>query len=167
MAAAQFFQEGSTAVQGTEEFGAALGRMSRGLKSSFQRRNREIGGVVVAAAQQRAASYSLQAARAAAAISATAARSGVAVRISSAKVPFALGAEFGARQYPQFPPWTGNQWTTLPTNVGYFFHPAIIETRDAVNSLYMQAVADAASAAGLTMDNTPRAAGILDVVPGL
>lgn len=29
---------------------------------------------------------------------------------NSARVPFAIGAFFGARRYAQFPEWIGNQW---------------------------------------------------------
>jgi len=40
-------------------------------------------------------------------------------------LPFAMGAEFGAIQYGQFPEWRGNK-----DDAGYFFWPAIRNFRD-------------------------------------
>lgn len=58
--------------------------------------------------------------------------------IGSTQEPWALGAEFGAKRFKQFQPWTGNQWVDgrgeqwagPEKNVGYFLHPAIRDTRD-------------------------------------
>lgn len=55
-------------------------------------------------------------------------------------MPFAFGAEFGAKKYPQFKPWRGNQWVSTqgPANgVGYFLYPAIREERARVEAVYM------------------------------
>ncbi len=46
--------------------------------------------------------------------------------LRAAKVPFAMGAEFGSHQFRQFPPWRGNRWTDPEgSNVGYMIHPAL------------------------------------------
>jgi hypothetical protein len=55
-------------------------------------------------------------------------------------MPFAFGAEFGAKRYPQFQPWRGNQWVAgegPATGVGYFLYPAIRERRAEVERIYM------------------------------
>jgi len=48
-----------------------------------------------------------------------------------------LGAEFGAKQYRQFPEWLGNQWSPDGSaNVGYMLHPAIRENVDEWLDMY-------------------------------
>lgn len=68
--------------------------------------------------------------------------------IGSAKEPWALGAEFGAKRFPQFQRWNGNQWRDsngdkwagADPNVGYFLHPAIDQTRDEFLAAYDEQV---------------------------
>jgi hypothetical protein len=56
---------------------------------------------------------------------------------TAAKHGPALGAEFGAKQYPQFPDWRGNQWQAWGTNgVGYMVHPSIREKEEEVLDHY-------------------------------
>lgn len=48
------------------------------------------------------------------------------LRLRSRKEPTILGAEYGAKQYRQFPKWRGNQFTgSRGSNVGYMVHPAL------------------------------------------
>jgi hypothetical protein len=50
-----------------------------------------------------------------------------------------FGAEFGSKQYKQFPAWRGNQWEDTG-NVGYMVHPAIREKLDEVMTIYANEV---------------------------
>lgn len=59
-----------------------------------------------------------------------------AIRLGSAKFPFALGAEFGALRYRQFKAWRGNQWGGWEGGPGYFLHPAIRQYGPAVIADY-------------------------------
>ena len=48
-----------------------------------------------------------------------------------------LGAEFGAKQYRQFPEWRGNQWSPDGSaGVGYMLHPAIRENAEEWLDMY-------------------------------
>lgn len=154
----------SNAVTGAEEFARALKETDRNLSREFSKANRSIGTKISAAQKSEASAYSKQAAAASAAISITTMRGGLAMRLSSGKVPFALGAEFGAKKYPQFPSWRGNQWSGLPEGIGYWFHPGIADNYDEALDLYMQAVHDAGNRAGLDITNGPRAATAFDIV---
>lgn len=156
--AAKAFAGGSTALVGADDFQAALRRMDRNLYNEFRRAKYAIGKLVTGRQKQAATAYSRQAAAAAKAIAVAQIGGGVGVSLRSSVVPFAAGAEFGAKQYPQFPSWTGNQWTGMPEGVGYWFHPAIVQSQDEVLDLYMQATADAARKAGLDVSGTPRTA---------
>jgi hypothetical protein len=52
------------------------------------------------------------------------------------KYPWAGGAEWGAKQFKQFKPWTGNQWTEqFP---GYIVQPTIGESLPGVQAAYAQ-----------------------------
>src|SRR4051812_36049016 len=124
MAGPQAIGGTTQAVTGATEFAAALRRMAPEVKRQFDRQNRTIGKLVIERAQARAQSVGKQAAAASRSMRATASGGGVGIRLGSG-VPFALGAEFGAKQYPQFMPWRGNQWTVEPGSVGYFMHPTI------------------------------------------
>lgn len=63
--------------------------------------------------------------------------------------PMFLGGEFGAKQYPQFEPWRGNQWpgTDVPEDVGYALHPALRDGADDLVDAIGNAIEDVYSAA--------------------
>ena len=84
--------------------------------------NVRISDRIIASAQARASAAGRQATRAAGQLRAfkSARAGGVNLRATRA-VPYAMGAEFGARR-PQLPPWRGSG-----TNAGYFLWPAIRE----------------------------------------
>lgn len=155
--AIQYSRGTTQAVNGVEEFARAVKAISPAVRRELDKRNRAIGGTVVNDA--RAGAPSRQAAAAAEALSATAARGGVAIRLRNVR-GFEAGAEYGARQYPQFPPWRGNQFTGAE-NVGYFMHPAIRTRLPWVVDQYFAATQAAAAQVGLRM--TPTRAGILDI----
>lgn len=64
------------------------------------------------------------------------------VKLGSAKVPWALGYEFGSQRHRQFPAWRGSG-----TGAGYFFWPAIREKQGEVNEKMLEAVDAAFDAA--------------------
>lgn len=148
-------------VTDSEAFAAALKRMGGNIRKEFLASNRAIGKLVIARAKGKASTR--QQAAAARTMSATAVRGGVGIRLSG---PFSLGAEYGAKKYPQFPPWRGNQFGDGQggtTGVGYFMHPAIRESQAQVLALYMQNVDNAARRAGIRTGGAPRVAGVLDI----
>lgn len=49
------------------------------------------------------------------------------IRLAASSSPTILGAEYGAKQYPQFPRWRGNQFNPSASGVGYMMHPALRE----------------------------------------
>lgn len=148
------------AVTGVDEFARALRKMSPAIRRELDKRNRAIGGRVVEKAKGRASGVSRQAAAASQSLRATAARGGVAIQLRNAR-GFELGAEFGAKKYPQFPPWRGNQWSGVPDGVGYFMHPTIREEVPTVTDEYLAAAQAAAAQVGLRM--VPQRAGALDI----
>ena len=162
MAKAANFGEAGNAVVGADEFARALRKMDRDLYREMTQANRAIGTMVVKRGRAKAASYSSQAKKASGSMRVASARSGINLSLGGGRWPYALGAEFGALQYAQFPQWRGNQYVSWDDGVGYFFHPAIRESQEEVLDLYMQAVADAARKAGIDL-NTPRSAGVTDV----
>lgn len=66
-------------------------------------------------------------------------------------MPFGLGAFLGARAYPQFPDWVGNRWDLLAGDGPYVIAEAIQRDRDEILDAFEQHVADALTAAGLTV----------------
>ena len=63
------------------------------------------------------------------------------VRLGGARYPFALGAEFGALQYPQFKPWKGNG-----PDAGYFLYPTIRGMQNEIRDTYLDLVVDKVAA---------------------
>lgn len=52
--------------------------------------------------------------------------SGAGLKLAASKSPTILGAEYGSKQWSQFPPWRGNQFTDKKgSGVGYMMHPAM------------------------------------------
>lgn len=58
-----------------------------------------------------------------------------------ASTEWALGAEFGAKRFPQFHPWEGNQWTDPGSlGVGYAVHPTIDRNIDRIETEYLDEI---------------------------
>ena len=71
--------------------------------------------------------------------------------------PYAFGAEFGAKKYPQFAAWTGNQWVegSGPAGgVGYFLNPAVREQKAKVEAEYMASMLELMRIAGFRVSDT-------------
>lgn len=69
------------------------------------------------------------------------------VKLIGAKSPAIYGAEFGSKQFAQFPAWRGNQFTD-PTvgSVGYFLHPTMREVVPEFEPRIADAIVDAIAA---------------------
>ena len=160
---------GSTAIVGADEFARKLKKMDSELYKQFGDANRQIAKTVVGTVRSDATSYSRQAAKAARSARATSARNGVSIALGGARWPYALGAEYGSLKYPQFPPWRGNQWTPEHwgegnSTAGYWFHPALDQSREYVLDSYMGSVEKAADRAGIVLGSGgPRKANLYDI----
>lgn len=97
--------------------------------------HRKIAKRVKTKAQGRATGLGSVAAKSAPAIGHIATMTGAGVKLDGVKHPYALGAEFGALQYPQFKPWTGNS-----PDAGYFLYPTIREEQHEIKETYDQMV---------------------------
>lgn len=130
----------SLRIVGLAEFQRELKHVSKELGGDLRKANLAAAEVVASSARSRATSQGGVAAKSAPSVKAAAEQRRAKVAIGGAKYPFALGAEFGAKRYPQFKPWRGNQWQPDVAGVGYFLHPAIRETRDAFMDAYERAI---------------------------
>ena len=66
------------------------------------------------------------------------------IDLAAKKVPTALGAEYGAKQYRQFPEWKGNQFTNPARDrIGYMIHPALREYLPLAEKQITDAIDDA------------------------
>lgn len=93
--------------------------------------------IIVTEARSRASSAGGVLAKAADSIAPGGTQRGGYVRLGGPRWPYALGAEFGAKQYPQFKPWRG-----ADENGGYALYPAIRDKTDEVTDAYGEMVGD-------------------------
>lgn len=126
-------------IEGLKQFQQALAELGGALPESLRQFNiraaEEIIGVARGKArrpQQALAAKSLRASRSASAVALFLGDNG--------RYAFARGAEWGARQYKQFPPWRGNQWKSWGGGPGYFLHPAIREVGQDVLDQYWESI---------------------------
>lgn len=133
-------------IVGLKDFSRELSRLGAALPVSLRELNENAADDIVEAGrdkarrpQQRKAAESLRASRSS---------SYVAVLLGdNSRYEFALGAEFGARRYRQFPPWRGNQWMSWGGGPGYFLHPAIREVGEDVLDKYWESIRGVAARA--------------------
>ena len=112
-----------------------LGQLSTDTDAMLKELNVAVATDIIKAAQAGAGRVGRQQVRAAAVLKPyKSARAGGVNLRATAKVPYAMGAEFGAGR-PQFKPWRGNS-----TNAGYFLWPAIRVTN--VMQHYSDGLAD-------------------------
>jgi hypothetical protein len=117
-------------VEGLREFQSALrragGRTSKVMADANQRVAERL---VVRPARARAAGQpgaTRKLAQGKAIRAARRSKAAVVIIGGLATTEWALGAEFGSKQYPQFQPWEGNAWTDPGSlGVGYAVHPTI------------------------------------------
>lgn len=133
-------------IEGLREFQAALANLTTALPNSLRDFNVEAANKIVDTAKEKAKRP--QQAKAAKSLRASRSSKTVAVLLGdNGRYAFALGAEFGARQYRQFPPWRGNQWNSWGGGPGYFLHPAIREVGEDVLDEYWESIRGLASTA--------------------
>jgi hypothetical protein len=136
--------EGAVRIRGLAELQRDLRRASDKLPGELADANQEVARYVVVRATMRARRLGPMEARAATTLAAARMQRVGAVRFGGAKVPFAMGAEFGAAQnvlrntarggvrgWNQFRPWRGSS-----SGAGYFLYPTIREDRRQIVDLY-------------------------------
>lgn len=126
-------------VAGLNDFRMELSALGSMLPVSLRDFNKEAADKIVSAGKSKARRP--QQAKAAESLRASRSSKHVAVLLGdSGRYAFALGAEFGARAYAQFPPWRGNQWNSWGGGPGYFLHPAIREVGETVIEDYWDSI---------------------------
>jgi hypothetical protein len=126
-------------VEGLYEFLAQMKAAAPEVVKQVAEVNKKAADIVKDAAAAKAAGIGSTAAKAAQSLATSKAARQASVRLGRG-APYAFGAEFGAKRYNQFKPWTGNQWVegSGPAGgVGYFLYPAIREQKAKVETEYM------------------------------
>lgn len=115
--------------------------------------NRQVAKVTLSLSRS-AASGDSERGSAVGALAAAATQSAAALTISSAKVPWALGAFMGAKQYPQFDQWIGSNWDlaegTGPYAIRDAFNASGIER---IKATYEKEIGDTLRAAGIPVQH--------------
>lgn len=135
-------------VEGLAQFTRALARAGAdGTRAEVKQANFDVADKLADAAKQKAAGLSRQQTAAAQSIRATKTQNYAAIRMGSARKPYALGAEFGAKKLTRngriargFKPWRGNQFNGWEGGPGYFLHPSIREKGPALIREYQNAI---------------------------
>ena len=136
----KYSASGAVRVEGLEELRAGLKKIGPEWPGRLGQVNKRLTTMIVAAAQSRAATR--QAAKAAESLKGSAGAKEAVITLGGDAYPFALGAEFGALQYKQFPPWRGNQFEPSADGTGYFLHPAIHADLNKIEDAYLDAIDD-------------------------
>ena len=126
-------------VEGLLEFLAQVKTAMPEVAKQVAEVNKKAADIVKDAAAAKAESIGSTAAQAAQSLATSNATRQSSVRLGRG-APYAFGAEFGAKRYNQFKPWTGNQWVSgsgPAGGVGYFLYPAIREQKEKVETEYM------------------------------
>jgi hypothetical protein len=120
-------------IEGLAQFTRALSRAGAdGTKQEVKEANFAVADKLADAAKAKASGLSRQQQAAAQSLRATKTQNYAAVRLGSARKPYALGAEFGAKKRTRtgaiargFQPWRGNAFSGWGGGPGYFLHPTI------------------------------------------
>lgn len=132
-------------VSGLAEFVRELRRIDLGKEIGAM--NQAAAEPIAADARSRASRRGGSAAKAAPSIKATRKSAKAVIAVGGPRYRFGWGAEFGAKAYPQFPRWRGNQWNPDSGGVGYFLHPAIRDDREAFERRYFDGIEEVAAKA--------------------
>jgi hypothetical protein len=127
------------AVEGLYEFLAQVKVTAPLVAPQVAETNKLAADMVKDAAKAKAAGLGGVANKAAGSLATSKATRQASIRLGRG-MPFAFGAEFGARKYNQFKPWRGNQWVAgdgPAAGVGYFLYPAIRAERAQIEAAYM------------------------------
>jgi hypothetical protein len=119
-------------VRGLKELQRELKAAGAQLPRELGRANKEAADIVASAGRARAQSEGGVAAKAAPGIVASGAQGAAKVAIGGSRYPFGIGAETGAKRYPQFQAYVG-----LDTEgAGYALGPAIVEQEERFIDIY-------------------------------
>ncbi|THA41815.1 hypothetical protein [Streptomyces sp. A1547] len=135
-------------VEGLAQFTRALARAGAdGVRDEVKQANFDVADKLTDAAKSKAAGLSRQQRSAAESLRATKTQNYSAIRMGSARKPYALGAEFGAKKLTRkgnvargFRPWRGNQFDGWNGGPGYFLHPSIREKGPQLIQEYMDKI---------------------------
>lgn len=128
-------------VSGIADFQRELRKANREFPRELRKANKNAADLVRDKSRMAAATATRQQAKAARGIGSVAQTRSAAVTVTNgARSPFAIGAFFGAKQYAQFEPWTGNQWTPGDGGGPYVIGPAIQRNMDNILDTYGEAV---------------------------
>lgn len=98
-------------LAGAKEFAAALKRVKGRANANLRKSNRTVAKKAQGHARAAASGGTRQQQRAATGITAVGTTTAAVVKIGpTVKAPFARGAFFGAKKFPQFLPWVGANW---------------------------------------------------------
>ena len=113
-------------VQGLKSFLKELKAVGEEYPAAVKQANFDAASKIVGLARTRAGAVGVPTARRVGQ-SLRASRSGAGAVVSGGgpRYPTFWGAEFGAKRWPQFKPWRGNQWRGWQGGPGYFLHPTI------------------------------------------
>lgn len=124
-------------VPGLDDFRRDLKAMGDDLARELGQANRAAAEIVGDRARSKAQSLGGVHAKTGPSIKESGASATVRISIGGPKYPFALGAEFGSKQFLQFPVWAGNG-----DDAGYMLNPAIRETQGQFMAVYEQMLQD-------------------------
>ncbi|MFJ7590185.1 hypothetical protein ACIQZO_22920 [Streptomyces sp. NPDC097617] len=135
-------------VEGLAQFTRALARAGEsGVREEVKQANFDVADKLMRAAKSKAAGLTRQQRSAAESLRATKTQNYSAVRMGSARKPYALGAEFGAKRLTRkgnvargFRPWRGNAFDGWDGGPGYFLHPSIREKGPQLIQEYMDKI---------------------------
>lgn len=134
-------------IEGLTQFTRTLAAAGERFPQEIKDANYDVADKLVMYAKEKASGLSRQQMAAARSLRATKTQNYAAVRMGSARVQYAFGAEFGARKRTRtgriargFRLWRGNQFMSWNGGPGYFIHPSIREHGPELINEYMQAV---------------------------
>jgi hypothetical protein len=126
-------------VEGLDEFRKALKQLGPEWTKELGKANKEAGEIVAKGAVAKADSLGGVARHVAPSIKSSAQARQAVVSMGGASFPMALGAEFGAKRYPQFGPFRGNQWEG-DGGPGYVLDPTVKEKAAEFESVYLASI---------------------------
>lgn len=122
---------GSVQILGLKELRRDLRTWSRKAPRLVSLAHKRLAKKVAAQAKASASAQGSVAGKTAPSIRASGTQTSAAVLLGGPQAPYALGAEFGALQYPQFKPWRGNG-----PDAGYFLYPTIRKMQREIAETY-------------------------------
>lgn len=131
----------SVEVKGLRELQLALRALGAEWPRELRKANVDVARIAQDASQHEASGLGGVQAKAAPAIKAGGEQLAAKIVVSAtAAYPFALGAFFGAKKYPQFPPWVGNSWDPGGPGGPYAINAALRSKLDEITDAYGDAM---------------------------